>query len=149
MHDEPTDFCHYPTKPSLVFVTNHESSNCDAAILRLDANSCDVVTDSQDSSVTSYSNSLPSPTLLGRDSNFRDDVTEVFDDLVTSHDSSREPDGRRSPGRPRKPGALSDAERSRNYRARRKARSAELRNPDIPLSSKIIDLSALPAWRRK
>lgn len=52
-------------------------------------------------------------------------------------------------GRPRNPNALSDAERARSYRARKKARRADLRDESKPLSSKIIDLSALPAWKRK
>lgn len=52
-------------------------------------------------------------------------------------------------GRPKKHDALSDAERSRRYRARIKARLAELRDEKIPVSSTVIDLSALPPWKRK
>lgn len=52
-------------------------------------------------------------------------------------------------GRPRKPDALSEAERARRYRARKKARLAELQNPSVLISSKFIDLSALPPWKRK
>lgn len=52
-------------------------------------------------------------------------------------------------GRPRKPDALSDAERARRYRARKRARYAELKDDSRPLSSKVIDLSALAAWKRK
>lgn len=52
-------------------------------------------------------------------------------------------------GRPRKPDALSDAERARRYRARKKARLAELRDESKPVSSTIIDLSALPPWKRR
>lgn len=52
-------------------------------------------------------------------------------------------------GRPRKPDALSDAERARRYRERKKSRREELRNFNKPLSSKIIDLSELPPWKRK
>lgn len=35
------------------------------------------------------------------------------------------------------------------YRDRQRARRDELSNPDAPLSSTIIDLSAIPPWRRK
>lgn len=52
-------------------------------------------------------------------------------------------------GRPKKPDALSDAERARRYRARRKTRLAELRDETVPVSSTVIDLSALPPWKRK
>ena len=52
-------------------------------------------------------------------------------------------------GRPKKPDALSDAERSRRYRARKKARLAELRDETVPVSSTVIDLSALSPWKRK
>lgn len=52
-------------------------------------------------------------------------------------------------GRPTKPDALSDAERARSYRARKKARLAELRDETVPVSSTVIDLSALPPWKRK
>lgn len=52
-------------------------------------------------------------------------------------------------GRPKKADALSDAERARRYRARKKARLAELRDVSKPVSSTIIELSALPPWKRK
>lgn len=52
-------------------------------------------------------------------------------------------------GRPKKPEALSDAERARRYRARKKARLAELRDKKVPISSTVIDLTALPPWKRK
>jgi len=52
-------------------------------------------------------------------------------------------------GRPRKPDALSDAERARRYRARKKARLADLRDESKPVSSNVIDLTALPPWKRK
>lgn len=51
-------------------------------------------------------------------------------------------------GRPRKDDALSDAERARRYRARKKARLAELRDVSRPLRSTVIDLSALAPWKR-
>lgn len=56
---------------------------------------------------------------------------------------------KRKPGRPTKPDALSDAERARRYRARKKARLAELRDETVPVSSTVIDLSALPPWKRR
>ncbi|PLC47878.1 hypothetical protein CR159_21195 [Pollutimonas subterranea] len=52
-------------------------------------------------------------------------------------------------GRPLKANALSAAERARRYRARKKARLAELRDEKNPVRSAIIDLSALPPWKRK
>lgn len=52
-------------------------------------------------------------------------------------------------GRPVTGTALTNAEKQKAYRERKKAREAELRDPDVPLSSKVIDLSELPAWRRK
>lgn len=52
-------------------------------------------------------------------------------------------------GRPKKSDALNDAERARRYRARKKARLAELRDETVPVSSAVIDLSALPPWKRK
>lgn len=51
-------------------------------------------------------------------------------------------------GRPRKEDALSDAERARRYRAKRKARLAELKDESRPLRSTVIDLSALAPWKR-
>jgi|GEM_PF-4569884 len=56
---------------------------------------------------------------------------------------------KRKPGRPRKPGALSDAERARRYRARKKVRLADLRDETVPVSSTVIDLTALLPWKRK
>lgn len=53
------------------------------------------------------------------------------------------------PGRPREPDALSDAERARRYRARKKTRLAELRDETVPVSSTVMDLSALPPWKRR
>ncbi|MHB1676803.1 MAG: hypothetical protein ACYCSS_04600 [Sulfuriferula sp.] len=38
---------------------------------------------------------------------------------------------------------------SRAYRLRKKAERDQRRDPAAPLNSKIIDLSALPVWRRK
>lgn len=52
-------------------------------------------------------------------------------------------------GRPKKANALSDAERARRYRARKKARLADLQDETVPVSSTVIDLSALPPWKRK
>ena len=52
-------------------------------------------------------------------------------------------------GRPRKADALSDAERARRYRARKKSRLADLRDESKPVSSTVIDLSALPPWKRR
>lgn len=52
-------------------------------------------------------------------------------------------------GRPKKIDALSAAERARHYRERKKIRLAELRDITKPISSSVIDLSALPAWKRK
>jgi hypothetical protein len=52
-------------------------------------------------------------------------------------------------GRPRKPDALSDAERARRYRERKKARLADLRDESKPVYSTVIDLTALPPWKRK
>ena len=51
-------------------------------------------------------------------------------------------------GRPRKENALSDAERARRYRAKKKARLAELKDESRPLRSTVIDLSALAPWKR-
>lgn len=51
-------------------------------------------------------------------------------------------------GRPRKEDALSDAERARRYRARKKARLAELKDVSRPLRSTVIDLSTLAPWKR-
>lgn len=52
-------------------------------------------------------------------------------------------------GRPLKADALSDAERARRYRERKKQRLADLRDPQKPISSSIIDLSELIPWRRR
>ena len=56
---------------------------------------------------------------------------------------------KRPPGRPKKPDALSAAERARRYRARKRARLAELRDETVPVSSTVIDLTALPPWKRR
>jgi hypothetical protein len=55
----------------------------------------------------------------------------------------------RRPGRPKKINALTEAERSKLYRDRKKARFEEIRDESKPLHSPIIDLSALPAWKRR
>lgn len=52
-------------------------------------------------------------------------------------------------GRPRKDDALSDAERARRYRDRKKARLAELKDESKPVTSAVIDLSVLPPWKRR
>ncbi|MBG6222139.1 hypothetical protein H4V96_000058 [Janthinobacterium sp. CG_23.4] len=52
-------------------------------------------------------------------------------------------------GRPRKADALSDAERAQRYRARKKARLAELKDETKPVNSTVIDLSALAPWKRR
>lgn len=52
-------------------------------------------------------------------------------------------------GRPCKQDALSDAERARRYRAKKKARLAELKDESKPLRSTVIDLSALAPWTRQ
>ncbi len=44
---------------------------------------------------------------------------------------------------------MTPAEKQKAYRERKRARELELRDPDVPLSSKLIDLSELPAWKRK
>lgn len=41
------------------------------------------------------------------------------------------------------------AKAAREYRARKKKVRDERRDQTVPLSSAIIDLSVLPAWRRK
>lgn len=52
-------------------------------------------------------------------------------------------------GRPKKADALTDAERAKRYRARKKSRLADLQDESIPVSSAVIDLSALPPWKRR
>ena len=52
-------------------------------------------------------------------------------------------------GRPTKPEVLGDAERARRYRVRKKARLSELRDETVPVSSTVIDLTALPPWKRR
>jgi hypothetical protein len=75
-----------------------------------------------------------------------DHVTiELLDVTAPSPTSAAKP----ALGRPRKPDALSDAERARRYRARKKTRLANLRDESKPVSSTVIDLSALPPWKRK
>lgn len=56
---------------------------------------------------------------------------------------------KRGRGRPYTGLAMSNAERQKAYRERKKLRLAALRDPTQPVSSKLIDLSALPAWQRK
>lgn len=51
-------------------------------------------------------------------------------------------------GRPPKTAPLSDAERARRYRERKRQRLADLRDPEKPVSSSIIDLSEVTPWRR-
>jgi len=55
----------------------------------------------------------------------------------------------RRPGRPKKPGALTPAQRSQLYRDRKKERLTEIRDVNKPLRSALIDLSALPPWKRR
>ena len=59
-----------------------------------------------------------------------------------------EPTAIRGRGRPPKLDALSDAVRARKYRERKKQRLAGLRDESKPITSALIDLSALPAWKR-
>lgn len=58
---------------------------------------------------------------------------------------------KRRVGRPPKDGlrAMTDAERAKAYRQRKKARLAEIRDVTKPISSKVLDLSVLRAWERK
>jgi hypothetical protein len=58
---------------------------------------------------------------------------------------------RRPRGRPRKhPDAkAAQAAASRAYRERKRAERERRRDPAEPLESDTIDLSALPAWRRR
>ncbi len=53
-------------------------------------------------------------------------------------------------GRPASPTprAIRNAEAARRYRARKRAEKEARRDPRQPLRSAIIDLSAIPAWRR-
>ena len=69
--------------------------------------------------------------------------------LEVEADSGPPLPAKRKPGRPKKADALDDAERSRRYRARMKTRLAELRDETVPVSSTVIDLSALPPWKRR
>lgn len=52
-------------------------------------------------------------------------------------------------GRPPSGKAMSNAQRQKAYRERKKQRLAALRDPTQPISSKVIDLSALRIWQRK
>lgn len=52
-------------------------------------------------------------------------------------------------GRPPTGTALTPAEKQHAYRERKKARLQELRDPSVPVTSAVIDLSELPAWKRK
>lgn len=81
-------------------------------------------------------------------------VTESIEISVTHHCPSSPdkcacvaPLAKRKVGRPPKPDALTQAERARRYRQRKAARLAELRDETQPLRSRVIDLSALPAWK--
>lgn len=51
-------------------------------------------------------------------------------------------------GRPPKLDPLTDAERARRYRERKKQRLADLRDTEKPVTSAFIDLSEIPIWRR-
>ena len=53
-------------------------------------------------------------------------------------------------GRPSSPvaRAIRNAEAARRYRARKKAEKEARRDPRQPVRSAIIDLSAIPPWRR-
>ena len=53
-------------------------------------------------------------------------------------------------GRPASPvpRAIRNAEAARRYRARKRMERGARRDPSQPLQSAIIDLSAIPAWRR-
>ena len=53
-------------------------------------------------------------------------------------------------GRPASPvpRAIRNAEAARRYRARKKAEKEARRDPRQPVRSAIIDLSAVPIWRR-
>ena len=81
----------------------------------------------------------------------RDKHDHVTLDLLLAVEAAPTPacQAKRKPGRSAKPDSLSDAERTRRYRARKKARLAELRDETVPVSSTVIDLSALPPWKRK
>lgn len=56
---------------------------------------------------------------------------------------------KRGRGRPCTGLAKTSAQRQKAYRERKKLRLALLRDPTQPVSSKLIDLSALPPWQRK
>lgn len=58
------------------------------------------------------------------------------------------PSLRKKVGRPRKADAKSGAERTRECRARKQARLAALKDVTQPITSAVIDLSALPPWQR-
>ncbi|MHB1608418.1 MAG: hypothetical protein ACYCXX_07230 [Acidiferrobacter thiooxydans] len=53
-------------------------------------------------------------------------------------------------GRPASPvpRAIRNAEAARRYRARKKEEKEARRDPRQPIRSTLIDLSAIPAWRR-
>lgn len=55
---------------------------------------------------------------------------------------------RKKIGRPRKANAKSGAQRTRACRARKQARLDALKDISQPVTSSIIDLSALPPWER-
>lgn len=51
-------------------------------------------------------------------------------------------------GRPPTGTAMTPAEKQKAYRERKKAREKALKDPTQLLSSKLIDLSVLPPWKR-
>ncbi len=81
----------------------------------------------------------------------RDKHDHVTFDLLLTDEAAHASADATTPkrGRPRKANALSDAERARRYRARKRDRLAELQDETKPITSRVIDLSALPAWKRQ
>jgi len=71
-----------------------------------------------------------------------DNTRSLHDEQPTRHPSPR---AARKRGRPPKPDALSDAERARRYRARKKARMAELQ---MAKQASDAIAPAVPAWKR-
>lgn len=59
-------------------------------------------------------------------------------------------DTKRKRGRPASPvpRRVRNAEAARRYRTRKRAEKEARRDPRQPLRSTLIDLSAIPAWRR-
>jgi len=146
MHNDLPDFRDVVTESPDVYVTSHDGLHHEAALSR---NSHDTDTETRVVCVSSHANPAYCATLPHPDTTIRDDATAFCCDYVTNYENPIATSRQRRPGRPRKSDALSNAERARNYRARKKARAAELRNPEVPVSSEIIDLSELPAWKRK